>query len=1272
MRFHAGGPSIPDDLLVARDEGRVVFFCGAGVSRARAGLLDFFGLAEKVIDTLGVTTDDPVRKVISEARSLDARVGIPGLISADRVFGLLERDFPPREIETAVASALKPLSDVDLSAHQIMLDLAKTPDGKTRLITTNFDLLFELCSPSLPYHKPPHLPDPTRHDLFEGIIHLHGHVDNGYTGACGDGFVLSTSEFGHAYLADGWATQFIRLVLQKYIVVFIGYAADDPPVLYLLEALNRDQKSLSGMYAFQAGNQSDAEAKWRHKGVLPIAYDDTDHHKVLWESLSAWSSRARNTEKWYAEIIEMAQQGPESLLPHERGMVAHVVSTFDGAKRFAASTPPPPADWLCVFDPTIRFLKPGHLGAYSERGPFFDPFEAYGLENDPVPQKIDPEDDWAKREIPEGVWDCFKASRLDKDLSALTHFSTLRGHFSINLPSLSSRLWEIGIWISRVSPQPCSAWWASHQSGLHVEIQNRVISELERRGTEASPDVRRAWRCLFEAWGWRRKNVHDWFQIKRFIDLDGWSDATVREAVAIWRPHLKVTWPYSYGPKPPVASDCKAIYEMINVDVEYPEVHEQVDIPDPHLVTALREFRKNLETAILLEKDHDTYTYLTLPPIEPDPDLEGESSDRYYGISHIFLLYVGLLKRLMVLDPEGVKQECMAWWPEDDNIFARLRIWAGGRSELFSGSEAGRLFISLNDKVFWGAHHKRDLLLGLSNRWRDLPPSVRHRLEKRLLKGYSTSKLEDKDELKWRAWSSLNRLHWLHNNGCTFSLNLKAETEKLTKLAPEWKRRFASKAAASMEGRGGTVGSDTGYADLVVVPLDRVLTKSVEVGGRIPDTFTNRDPFAGLAANQPVRALSSLARAAKKGEWPEWAWRTFLNSPARENDKPNFMALVATRLSTAPVEDVATFIHPVSEWLLKCSSVLLNNFPEQFEGVWSNITKVLRSGVCNSTAVLSRGSKTRDWPTEALNAPVGKLAQAIMKSPEKEGLKRAKGFPCSWLAYVEELLGLPADHRRYALVMFAFNLPWFYYIDPAWTERSLLSVLENDGDDQDAFGGGFCWGAKQPDDKLFLRIKPWLTTLAKEGHEAGRREGNVVSAILLSAWGRKVVKKSATPLLPNAEFRAILLNADEQFRGHILWLLERWTADEISWVEKLPIFFNDVWPRQKQAKSPKISAKLCNFVFSNSKVFPVVVDIIVPLLTKIDREDFFISHLRQAKEGVLAEYPEQALSVLWAVLPDNSSQWPYGVYEALEKIGETLPILNDPRLIELNRRWNAR
>ena len=272
MRFLDNGPMIPDELLIARDEGRVIFFCGSGVSRARAGLPDYFGLAQQIIETLGVADDDPARKIVEEAKDFDRRTGTSGLVSADRVFGLLERSFLVRDIESSVAKALKPRADVDLTAHRIMLDLAKGPDGKVRLVTTNFDLLFEACDSSLPFSRPPRLPNPLRYEEFEGIIHLHGHVNDDYSGAAGDGFVLTTSNFGRAYLADGWATSFIKQILHKYYVVFIGYTADDPPVHYLLEALNSYSESLEGLYAFQAGSADEAESKWNHKGVHAIAY----------------------------------------------------------------------------------------------------------------------------------------------------------------------------------------------------------------------------------------------------------------------------------------------------------------------------------------------------------------------------------------------------------------------------------------------------------------------------------------------------------------------------------------------------------------------------------------------------------------------------------------------------------------------------------------------------------------------------------------------------------------------------------------------------------------------------------------------------------------------------------------------------------------------------------------------------------------------------------------------------------------------------------------
>lgn len=52
MRFVADGPTIPDELLVARDEGDVLFFCSAGVSQTKARLPSFPTLGRRVIERL--------------------------------------------------------------------------------------------------------------------------------------------------------------------------------------------------------------------------------------------------------------------------------------------------------------------------------------------------------------------------------------------------------------------------------------------------------------------------------------------------------------------------------------------------------------------------------------------------------------------------------------------------------------------------------------------------------------------------------------------------------------------------------------------------------------------------------------------------------------------------------------------------------------------------------------------------------------------------------------------------------------------------------------------------------------------------------------------------------------------------------------------------------------------------------------------------------------------------------------------------------------------
>ena len=566
-------------------------------------------------------------------------------------------------------------------------------------------------------------------------------------------------------------------------------------------------------------------------------------------------------------------------------------------------------------------------------------------------------------------------------------------------------------------------------------------------------------------------------------------------------------------------------------------------------------------------------------------------------------------------------------------------------------------------------------MLVLAKRWNDFSAPVKRRLEKRLLRGRSRLEGEKRAEYtKRRAWLSLSRIHWLQAHGCGFTFDVNAESAKLREFAPEWQQQYAMNAAASMEGRGGWVRTDKEYSALLTEPLDTLLSKAAELSGREHEMLVRSDPFAGLASERPVRAFLALVISGKRNDYPEWAWRTFLYSEARKTDKPKFSALIAERLSRLPASAMAEFVLPASDWLLKSSKVLLSVYPGHFERVWVKLILVLRSNMKTAKSSSVRNNKEPDWATEALNSPGGKLAESLMDNPAKDHLEIGKGFPPTWIGRVEELLALEGDLRRHALVMFAFNLNWFFTIDPIWTEENLISVLDQEGDDQNAVWDGFFWNANVPYPKLYMRIKPHLLSLARRKSVVRLRHSEVLSGILLAGWG-SIDEKTGERCVTNAEMRDVLLSADEDFRSHTLWHLERWSQKEEDggWGAKLPVFLSEVWPRHKKAKSPRISARLCDLAFSDAGNFPKIIDIILPLVTKIDQGRILGHNLMKANDDIVTQFPEKVLALLSAVLPENVSTWPYGIEDTLERIGVAGPSLrHDGRLVELKRRWNAR
>ena len=103
MQFITNGPDIPEELLQAHEEGRVVFFCGTGISYP-AGLPGFDGLVDEIYQLSGTESTDIEREAL-DRKQFDVALDLlekrlPGQRQAvrDKLTQVLKPKWVPREL----------------------------------------------------------------------------------------------------------------------------------------------------------------------------------------------------------------------------------------------------------------------------------------------------------------------------------------------------------------------------------------------------------------------------------------------------------------------------------------------------------------------------------------------------------------------------------------------------------------------------------------------------------------------------------------------------------------------------------------------------------------------------------------------------------------------------------------------------------------------------------------------------------------------------------------------------------------------------------------------------------------------------------------------------------------------------------------------------------------------------------------------------------------------------------------------------------------------
>ena len=215
--------------------------------------------------------------------------------------------------------------------------------------------------------------------------------------------------------------------------------------------------------------------------------------------------------------------------------------------------------------------------------------------------------------------------------------------------------------------------------------------------------------------------------------------------------------------------------------------------------------------------------------------------------------------------------------------------------------------------------------------------------------------------------------------------------------------------------------------------------------------------------------------------------------------------------------------------------------------------------------------------------------------------------------------------------------------------------------------------------RLYLRLKPKLLAFSSAPRLSQRDQDNVLAGMLLAGWGSRD-ETNEQRCISNSEMREVLLHAGDDFRSRALWQLQTWARQAANsaslnnyWRTLVPEFIRDVWPLQKSAKTPKMSAALLNLIFSDPDSLPTMTALVRPLLTEIDRGDHLMLHTYDVNGDLSRRFPQEMLELMFAVLSNKATDWPYDADGVLSRIADADESLRlDARLVELNRRWNAR
>ncbi|MGB0131066.1 anti-phage defense-associated sirtuin Dsr1 [Chlorobium sp.] len=1263
MQFIPNGPDIPETLLQAHEEGRVVFFCGAGISY-KVGLKDFQWLVDEISQRCGMM---PLKDSVAykserydiilnnlEEKLLGQRAGL--------------------KMRKALAEVLTP--DFNLigaeSTHKALLHLSQDRKGVMRLVTTNFDRSFEFVRHSLQIkcnmYAAPMLPIP-KNSRWDGLVYLHGLLPD--VGECEQGLdylVVTSGDFGLAYLTERWAARFVSELFRNFMVCFVGYSINDPVLRYMMDALAADRlrgeatPQAYALAAFTTGCERTAKEDWFSKGIYPILYDSVDDHRLLHETLRGWADDYSNGIQGKERIvIENAIANPaESTVQDDFiGRMLWALSDLSGlpAKLFAYFNPVPPIEWLEVFsDERYTHHDLSRFGVTSSDTKADEKFR-FSLIRRPAPFKRTP------------FMSLVSSGRVSSEWDDVMSY--------------------LALWLTRHLNEPALIIWLAQRGGqLHERLQwmiEKILADLAGKTVPELDEIRSnspnaipgplmlpLWNLFLSGRvksNWHEPGLYRWMHRLKYAGrLTVTMRFELRELLSL---KVRLKKPFFWGDDKEQKMVSTHIRELVDFEFVLASEHIRsfIDIAKNNWHKVLPELMDDFQ--VLLRDALDLMNELGEAEEHRDPSIWHLPSISEHWQNRGFsewLILIEFLRdawlRTLEIDPPRARRFALGWFDIPYLTFKRLAFFAASQDNGIEPEQWVEWLVSDNSYWLWTHDAQREVMRLLTLQGGSLTLKVQERLETAILTGPPSDLFEGEHRKYLIDRSVWLRLAKLSASGLVLGFRASERLKSIAVIYPDWafepheREEFAHWMSCS-----GDPDYQRDVRDVDAIPHKKA--ELVEWLKQFPEE--NDSGWRDSCRARFCHSLCALSDLAKEEIWQEKRWVVALQVWSEDRyvrRSWRYASPWVSEMSDSFIENIASGL----AWWLKEVSKSIDRDGDRLMALCRRLL-ILPFEVSNG--VRGNGEPEQDPVSAAINHPVGHVTQALINLWFKFKPNDHELLPEPFRFIFSELCDVGVQKFRHGRVLLALNLVSLFRVDREWTMKHLLPLFEWDRDSEEACAvwRGFLYSPRVHSPLMIVFKSEFLST-ANHYKELGEFSSQYAAFLTYAALG------SVDGYMYEDFYKAIITLPPEglQVIAQTLKQALDGAGDkrETYWRNKIRVFLQKIWPKLHELRTEKLAGLLALLCIEAGDEFPSALSELSAWFMPIESSDYLV--MRLWENGHCKRFPAEVLRLLDLVITVSPV-----LYEDLEKcldavVTEKPELKRDGRYLKLMGivRMNAR